>query len=78
MVSQLFVEKGMETPSIEVCHEDPPKTENKLEMECRADLVVYIPQHFLSIQVGKLMRYMDNMCITNLEIAEKLLLKSKQ
>jgi hypothetical protein len=69
MVSQLLVEKVMETPSIEACHEDPPKTEKKLEMECWADLVVYIPQHFLSIQVGKLMRHRHNMCRTSLEIA---------
>jgi len=35
MVTQLLAGKGIETPSIETCHEDPKKEEKKPEIECK-------------------------------------------
>jgi hypothetical protein len=37
MVSQLLAVKCKETPSIEACHEDPKKEENKPEIECKTE-----------------------------------------
>jgi hypothetical protein len=36
---------------------------------CWVDLVVYIPQHLLSIRIRKIIRHGYNMCRTSLEIS---------